>query len=135
MLEKLCIIRYWSQLTVDILQDIEVMESLFITNKEVLEIHRNQHGNLEENASSTNAVLDDICKQRNVIWDYNDKIFNRLTKIRLLAKKRQEMRKSSVQTIEKWESETFVKLLKHEPAVANQEAGSAKTWWKTVLSD
>ena len=46
------------------------MES--ITNKQVYDTYASQTGDVEQKASSTYAILSELCAEHNVCWNYRE---------------------------------------------------------------
>ena len=87
-----------------------------LSNKDVLDVYNNQmRGTQNDKATAAYTVLNKRCQQNNVSWDFNEKRSNRIAKIMSVINKRQSMRKSSVEAIDKWESGDFVKLIPVNP--------------------
>ena len=93
-----------------------------LTNKQVLDVYRNQGvGSIAQKVSMTLVVLNEMCKERNVNWDYNEKTHNREKKIKLLVQKRYDMRKSNTDVIANFEEGVFVNLIENHPQQQQQQ--------------
>ena len=86
-----------------------------IKNKHVYDIYKQQMATAQrDKAEETYSVLLKESSDRNMRWDFNELLTNRIAKIVKAVNKRQELRKNEQKIIE-WEEQIFMKLLLVSP--------------------